>query len=220
LEYQSWKGRTGRTRREIQNGTMLPIQRTPSVRGCEQMRSALKPSGTNPVIRQLDADIELRTSARIIRRSFKTVADDFGLTRENCPGHTAFLTTKSLRNERDHGLKCFGLFSDQRQVGFVGIEQYEPETLVRPGDREKRYWLEKLAVLPSYRHQGYGEMLVDFAVQHVLEGGGTCITLGMMNEHSVLKRWYLGRGFGETELKKFAHLPFVVCFMEKSLRPV
>jgi hypothetical protein len=41
----------------------------------------------------------------------------------------------------------------------------------------------------------------------------------MMDEHSVLKRWYLGLGFRETELTKFAHLPFVVCFMEKKLVP-
>lgn len=180
----------------------------------------LKPSGSEPVIREICGAVELRRSAYVIRRSFKTVADDFGLTRQNCPGHTAFLTTKSLRNERDHGLKCFGLFSDQIQVGFVGIEEFELGTLVQLGPGEKRFWLEKLAVLPSSRHEGYGEKLVDFVVQYVEERGGTSITLGMTNQHSVLKTWYLGLGFREAELKKFDHLPFVVCFMEQRLRPV
>jgi diamine N-acetyltransferase len=184
------------------------------------VKSALNLSGTNPVIRELNAGVDLNTSARVIRRSFKTVADDFGLTRQNCPGHTAFLTTEGLRNEKDHGLKCFGLFSDQTQVGFVGIEEYKPDTIVRLGPEEKRYWLEKLAVLPSHRHRGYGEKLVDFAVHYVLEMGGTRIALGMMNKHAVLKRWYLGLGFREAEVREFAHLPFVVCFMEKDPRPV
>jgi ribosomal protein S18 acetylase RimI-like enzyme len=189
-------------------------------REVEGMRSALMPSSSEPVIREMSADVELSSSASVIRRSFKTVADDFGLTRENCPDHTAFLPTKSLRKQRDHGLKCFGLFFDQTQIGFVGIEKYDPDTLVRLGPGEMRYWLEKLAVLPSYRHLGYGERLVDFAVHHIVENGGTRIGLGMMNEHSALKSWYLGLGFRETELRKFNHLPFVVCFMEKSLRPL
>ncbi len=173
----------------------------------------------NPSIREVSLDKELSTSAAVIRRSFKTVADEFGLTRENCPGHTAFLTAKSLRNERDHGLKCFGLFSGQQQVGFVGVEGYQTDALVSLGPGENRYWLEKLAVLPSRRHEGYGEKLVDLAIQYVLELGGASIVLGMMNEHSVLKTWYIGLGFREMGLRKFDHLPFVVCFMERRLRP-
>jgi ribosomal protein S18 acetylase RimI-like enzyme len=184
------------------------------------MRSVLKLSGPEPVIREVHPDAELRSSASVIRRSFATVADEFGLTRENCPAHTSFITTRGLRREKDHGLKCFGLFADQRQIGFVGIEKYEDDTLVRLDPGENRYWLEKLAVLPAYRHLGYGEKLVDFAVQHVVGKGGTRIGLGMMNEHAVLKTWYLGLGFREKELKTFAHLPFVVCFMEKSLGPL
>ena len=174
----------------------------------------------NPSIREVSLDKELSTSAGVIRRSFRTVADEFGLTRENCPGHTAFLTSKDLRNERDHGLKCFGLFSGRKQIGFVGIEEYMTDALVGLGPGENRYWLEKLAVLPSHRHEGYGEKLVDFAVHYVQERGGTSIVLGMINEHSVLKTWYLGLGFREVELRKFDHLPFVVCFMEKVLRRV
>ncbi len=173
----------------------------------------------NPSTREVTTDIELSVSAGVIRRSFKTVAEEFGLTRENCPGHTAFLTAKGLRNEIDHGLKCFGMFSGQQQLGFVGIEEYQTDALVSLGSGESRYWLEKLAVLPSHRHEGYGEKLVDFAIQYVTKRCGTSIVLGMMNEHSVLKTWYIGLGFREVELRKFAHLPFVVCFMEKRLRP-
>ncbi len=183
------------------------------------MRSAIRRAVSEPVIREISEDGDLKSSTSLIRRSFKTVADDFGLTKENCPDHTAFLTTGSLRKQREKGLKCFGLFSGRTQIGFVGIEEYHPDQLVRLDPGEIRYWLEKLAVLPSHRHLGYGEKLVDFAVKYVVEKGGTRIALGMMNKHAVLKKWYLGLGFREKELKEFDHLPFVVCFMEKSLRP-
>lgn len=33
----------------------------------------------------------------IIHKSFQTVAEDLHLTRENCPGHTAFMPPEKLR---------------------------------------------------------------------------------------------------------------------------
>ena len=74
-----------------------------------------------------------------------------------------------------------------------------------------------MAVLPSVRRNGYGGKLVSFAIDYVRRNGGTRIGLGMMNEHTISKEWYLGLGFREVELKMFLHLPFTVCFMEKEL---
>jgi hypothetical protein len=34
----------------------------------------------------------------------------------------------------------------------------------------------------------------------------------------VLKQWYQRQGFIVTEIKRFPHLPFTVCLMEKTLR--
>ena len=157
------------------------------------------------MIREVSDGAELRDSASVIRRSFRTVADEFGLTRENCPTHTSFLTTGSLRDQKSKGLKCFGLFGGEKQVGFVGVER----------DDGASYWIEKLAVLPAYRHGGYGAKLVGFALDYMRQNGGTRARLGMMNEHTVLKDWYLGLGFREAELRRFPHLPFTVCLMEK-----
>ena len=181
------------------------------------MRRARKVRESDLLIREVTTDAELRKSARVIQRSFKTVADQFGLTRENCPTHTAFLTTNGLKEQKNSGLKCFGLFAGEKQVGFVGVEKYDPDTLVRLDPGTVRFWLEKLAVLWSERHNGYGEKLVSFAIDYVRQNGGTRIALGMMNEHTILKEWYFGLGFKEVELKTFPHLPFTVCFMEKDL---
>ena len=47
-------------------------------------------------------------------------------------------------------------------------------------------------------------------------GSGT-ICIGAMYENRKLVRWYERQGFSITGTRKFAHLPFVVCFMEKSV---
>jgi ribosomal protein S18 acetylase RimI-like enzyme len=79
--------------------------------------------------------------------------------------------------------------------------------------------MDKLAVLPEYRHKGYGRRLVEFVLDDVKRHKGERVALGIINESTVLKNWYIGNGFAETGTKKFEHLPFTVCFMEKSLLP-
>ena len=37
----------------------------------------------------------------VIHRSFATVAEKFGLTRESCPSHTSFMPIEKLRNHAE-----------------------------------------------------------------------------------------------------------------------
>jgi len=46
---------------------------------------------------------------------------------------------------------------------------------------------------------------------------GEKLSIGIINEHAVLKKWYETKGFKETSVMKFEQLPFTVCFMEKPL---
>ena len=103
------------------------------------------------------------------------------------------------------GLKLFGLFEDDTQVGFGAMEK----------KKDKVYSIEKLAVLSEHRHQGYGGELIEFVSDYVKNAGGKKLSIGIINEHIVLKKWYEGKGFCETAVTKLAHLPFTVCFMEK-----
>jgi GNAT superfamily N-acetyltransferase len=105
------------------------------------------------------------------------------------------------------GLKLFGIFTEGAQVGFVAVEK----------KKGKVFNLEKLAVLPDHRHKGYGSELCAFVDDFVKNAKGKTISIGIINEHTVLKQWYISKGFHETALTKFAHLPFTVCFMEKPL---
>ena len=54
-------------------------------------------------------------------------------------------------------------------------------------------------------------------MEEVRRAGGGTICIGAMYENRKLVRWYERQGFSITGTRKFAHLPFVVCFMEKSV---
>lgn len=147
---------------------------------------------------------EIAASADIIRRSFKTVADEFHLTKENASTNGAFLEDGKLLDEYRRNIKMFGLFEGGNQIGFVALEQKDNET----------FYLEKLSVLPEYRHKGCGKMLMNCAVEYVKNVGGKTISIGIIYENKPLLEWYKKLCFVETGKKMFPHLPFTVCFMK------
>ena len=159
------------------------------------------------MIKEMADDNELQESVEIVRRSFITVAADLNLSVENCPAHPAFISFAKLKALRGKGARTFGLFYRNRQIGFVAIEKAS-DTL---------YYMEKLAVLPEYRHRGFGKRLMDFVFDYVKQQNGDTVSIGIINESSALKNWYSDYGFVETGIRRFEHLPFVVCFMEKKV---
>jgi ribosomal protein S18 acetylase RimI-like enzyme len=158
-------------------------------------------------IREITDERGLRNSARVVRDAFRTVALDFNLTRENSPTHPSFMTTGRLQEDRNKGVRFFGLFTGDRHIGFIAIERADAAL----------YYVERLAVLPEYRHRGYGKKLMEFAFEYVRANGGKKVSIGIINEQAVLKNWYKELGFEEVSAREFAHLPFTVCFMEREV---
>lgn len=157
------------------------------------------------IIKEIKSAEEISSSAAVLRQAFATVAEDFGLTESNCPTNSAFIKEDSLRLMTDKGVYLFGLFEREKQVGFVAVEK----------STDSLFYLEKLAVVPSYRHKGYGKILMDYASGFIKKQGGKEISIGIINENSVLKAWYEHYGFREAEIKTYTHLPFTVCIMKK-----
>jgi len=157
-------------------------------------------------IRKITDDTELEQSVSVIREAFRTVAQEFNLTQESAPTHPFFSTGEQLIELRKKAA-FFGLYVDETQAGFVAVEKAEVGT----------FFLGRLAVIPTLRHHGYGTMLVRFVLDYVKKQGGARVGLGMIDGHTVLKDWYKSLGFVQTGTRKFDHLPFVVCFMEKDV---
>ena len=161
-----------------------------------------------PLIKEINDVDGMRRSVAVIRDSFSTVAAQFGLTEQNAPTHPSNLTFERLQMAKNKGLRLFGLFLADDQVGFVAIDASEAPV----------YHFERLAVLPDHRCHGHGEYLVQFACDYIKRNGGEKVAIGIIDEHTALKKWYERLGFRETGTRKFAHLPFTVGFMEKVLR--
>lgn len=140
----------------------------------------------------------------VIHRSFATVAKEFGLTRENCPKHTSFIPLSFLQTQMRWGWLMYALFEDEKIIGYMSLSK----------ETDDIYELHNLAILPEYRHKGFGKQMLDFAKETVKSLGGTKIRIGIIEESTVLKNWYIANGFEHIETKKYDHLPFTSGYLE------
>jgi ribosomal protein S18 acetylase RimI-like enzyme len=138
-----------------------------------------------------------------------TVAKELNLTRENAPTNPAFLTMKKLLESIEKNVEFFIACENNKICGCVGIQQ---------GKEEGEYYIERLAVLPAFRHRQYGKKLLDKAIEEIKMRNCKYISIGIINENIRLKKWYLDYGFIEKGTKRFEHLPFTVCFMGIDLK--
>lgn len=141
--------------------------------------------------------------AGLIRDSFLDVAERFSLTRENCPTHPSFCTEEWVDSALGKGNRFFIAEHEDAAYGCVALEVAGPEVC----------YLERLAVLPSHRRQGYGERLVEYIIEEARDVGARRLEIGIIAEQADLRDWYAKSGFAETGRKRFEHLPFEVLFM-------
>jgi ribosomal protein S18 acetylase RimI-like enzyme len=159
--------------------------------------------------KRLKSKDELADALSVLNRSFKTVADELGFTKENAPTNAAFMTLDKLIETTGDGVSLFGLFEKGVLVGTVALEKAK--------DNPEIYYLERLSVLPEKRHCGYGKKLLDFAKKQAALEKAKKISIGTIDSNIILKSWYIEYGFRETMIKSYEHLPFKVCFMELNI---
>lgn len=147
---------------------------------------------------------DLPECLEVIHQSFKTVADAFGLTRENCPKHTSFIPLSFLETQMNWGWHMYALYTGEKIIGYMSLSK----------EGEDTFELHNLAVLPEYRHNGLGKLLLDRAKEAVRTLGGKSIKIGIIEESTLLKNWYIANGFVHTGTKKFDHLPFTSGYLE------
>ena len=150
---------------------------------------------------------EIVECVKVIRESFTTVADEFGFTVENAPRFTAFAITKERlywHLNEEHRL-MYAFYDNGKIVGYYSLllqDNHECE-------------LNNLCVLPTYRHQGIGEKLLENAFMIAQELKCNKINIGIVEENKVLRKWYELFGFIHTGTQKFDFFPFTCGYMEK-----
>ena len=117
------------------------------------------------------------------------------------------MTAEELRGLIDRGIKFFGLFLDGRQIGSVAVESADDGV----------FFLQKLAVLPEFRIDGYGRELVNFVIDYVKNNGCKKVALGIWDRQTELKDWYCRLGFTINSTREFEHLPLTVWLMDMEI---
>jgi N-acetylglutamate synthase-like GNAT family acetyltransferase len=161
---------------------------------------------TELIIRDASSsDIPLLTT--LIRDSFRDVADRFSLTSENCPTHPSNCTTEWIESALKKGIRYYILERKNVACGCAALEQAQPDV----------FYLERLSVLPQFRRNGFGKLLVDHALNEAKKLGTRRIEIGIISHQTELKEWYKKLGFSAKKESRFEHLPFVVAFMTREL---
>lgn len=147
---------------------------------------------------------EIEECATVIRKSFATVAKEFNITKENCPTHTSFIQADKLKFKFDLGCPMFAYIDDDKIVGYFSLVPKQDNVME----------LDHLSVLPEYRHKRYGAEMIKYAVETAKSMNANTIKIGIIEENTTLKNWYIKNGFIHLGTRKFEHFPFTVGFME------
>ena len=159
------------------------------------------------MIEAIDISREVEAVGDLVRLAFSEVANRMGFSRENSPTYPAFIENQRLLDQLDRPeARAMGIRADGKLVGFVAIAPH--------GDF---YEITRLAVDPACRHRGYGRLLMDAACDAAREMGLSEIGLGVVNENTVLKKWYEAQGFIPGEPFSVPNAAFTACGMLKRL---
>ena len=161
------------------------------------------------MIKEIDKS-QIAECVNVIRKSFLTVANEFGFTPENAPRFTAYATTVErlfYQLEYEHRL-MMAYFSDEGKIlgyySLMFLENSECE-------------LSNLCVLPEFRHKKIGEALLEDAIARAKRNNCTKLKIGIVEENKVLRRWYEAHGFVHTHTEKYDFFPFTCGYMERDL---
>jgi ribosomal protein S18 acetylase RimI-like enzyme len=143
--------------------------------------------------------------ASLVNRAFYTVALQFGFTKEEVPSFPAFIDSSVIAGQMAGGLEIFGFKRGMDFIGCIGC-----------GCRDDGiYIIERLAVLPEFRHMGIGEKLMKHAENVVREKQGNKSEVALVADNKILKNWYKKLGYEEIRIEEYVQLPFKVCVMQK-----
>ncbi len=145
----------------------------------------------------------------LIKNSFMTVANEFGFTKVNAPKFTAFATTNErLYWQMDHENRQMYVFEENGILcGYYSLLMQNNEECE----------LNNLAVLPEYRHNGIGKNLLNHAFDTARDAGFKIVNIGIVEENTVLRKWYEHNGAIHVGIKKYDFFPFTCGNLKKTL---
>ena len=158
-------------------------------------------------IRQATSE-DAEVLARIIRSSFRDVAERFKLERENAPTHPSNCQPDWIRSDPGRGVSYYLLCSQGSVAGCVALEFASASVA----------YVERLGVAPEQRGRGFGAELLRHVLRQARSAGARVVSVGVIAEHKELVSWYQRLGFTQAGTRRFPHLPFTVSHLEHRFR--
>ena len=160
------------------------------------------------MIREITRE-DIPVCVNLIKKSFKTVADEYGFTEENAPRFTAFATTEErlLWHMDVEHRPMFAYEEDGILCGYYSL-------LIQDGDECE---LNNLAVLPEYRHKCIGKQLLEHSYSIARDNGCKLMNIGIVEENKKLRKWYEDNGATHVGTQKYDFFPFTCGYMKIEL---
>ena len=146
--------------------------------------------------------------ASIIRKSFKNQAEELGLTVEKHSGYAAFETSQKVKRRIGRGEHVF--------LAYVGEEPVGTITFSVDSKQPVNGYIERLAVLPEFRGNGYGRELMGYAEEQLRKASVVCVELAIVKQFKSLQEFYEQLGYNPTETVKYEFLPFEVLLIQNN----
>ena len=156
------------------------------------------------MIRKIDQE-DIGRCVKLIKESFMTVADEFGFTKENAPGFTAFATTIERLEQQYHEQRPMYVYVAGNQIiGYYSLHLQEN------GACE----LNNLCVSPQYRHMKIGEKLFLHAIEQAKTYNCKVMHIEIVEENTKLRKWYESFGAKHIGTQQFDCFPFTCGYMK------
>ena len=148
---------------------------------------------------------DIPVCVELIKKSFLTVANEYGITKENAPRYTAFATTddRLLWHMDSEHRPMYVYEEDGILCGYYSL------LIQENGECE----LSNLAVLPEFRHKGIGKQLLDHSVETARKHGCRIMNIGIVEENIPVRKWYEDNGAIHTGTRKYDFFPFTCGYM-------
>ena len=77
--------------------------------------------------------------------------------------------------------------------------------------------LSNLAVLPKYRHKRIGKKLLEHSFKTAYDLGCDTVNIGIVEENTILRKWYEDNGAVHIGTKKFDFFPFTCGYLKRKV---
>ncbi len=143
--------------------------------------------------------------SKLTREAFHDVADSLGISKENYPKHNAYCEPNWILEALNKNINYYLLETTTKTLGYLASKLI--------GNTMS---LETIGVLPNYRKQGYGQLMMNHI--ETLSRRNNCknLTLRVNDSRTQLKNWYIKQGFIENGEVNIPNFNFKVRLMYKN----